>query len=59
MYATTDVAARALAEVNLLAGVLGFTIAANSTGKLASAGELVSNNGTFDQSVLQMYIVQT
>ena len=38
LYATTGVAALALAEVNLLAGVLGFTIAADSAGKLAYAG---------------------
>ena len=50
LYATTGVAALALAEVNLLAGVLGFTIAADSAGKLAAAGEIVSDNGTF-QSV--------
>ena len=31
--------------------MLGFTIAADSTGKLVSAGELKSVKGTFDQSV--------
>ena len=51
LYATTGVAALALAEVNLLAGVLGFSIAADSVGKLASVGELKSEKGTFDQSV--------
>ena len=50
LYATTGVAALALAEVNLLAGVLGFTITADSAGKLAAAGQIASDNGTF-QSV--------
>ena len=46
-----QVAALALAEVNLLAGILGFTIAADSAGKLASQGQMTSDNGTFNESV--------
>ena len=45
LYATTREAA--LAEVNLLTGALGFTIAADSAGKLASQGQMASGNGTF------------
>ena len=51
LYATTEVAALVLAEVNLSAGVLGFATAANSAGHLASAGEFKSEKGTSDQSV--------
>ena len=51
LYATTGVAALALAEVNLLAGVLGFTIATDSAGKLASQGQMTGDNGTFNESV--------
>ena len=38
LYATTGIAALALADTNVLAGALGFTIAANSAGQLAAAG---------------------
>ena len=51
LYATTAVAALALAEVNLLAGILGFKIAADSAGNLASQGQMTSDNGTFNESV--------
>ena len=51
LYATTGIAALALAVTNLLAGALGFTIAANSTGQLAAAGKMKSDKGAFDTPV--------